>query len=86
MSEPVQHPVATEKPESSQVKVIPDDGQKKEEDSRSIFVKMHFDTKREELEAVFEDCGKILRITVNTDAHGKSKGTAYIAFDSAEAV
>lgn len=50
-----------------------------------MFVKMHFDTKREELEAVFEDCGKILRITVNTD-HGRAKGTAYIAFDSVEAV
>ena len=59
---------------------------KKEEDARSVFVKMHFDTKKEELECIFEDCGKIVRTTLLTDPHKKPKGMAYVCFDSIEAV
>ena len=55
-------------------------------DSRSVFLEnVHYETTAEELADIFEDCGKIVRVTILKDKMtNKPRGLAYIEFEDIE--
>ena len=50
---------------------------------KSVFVQsVDYGTTNQELEIIFEDCGKVVRVTILKDKMtGKPKGCAYVEFD-----
>ncbi|XP_067932390.1 uncharacterized protein [Watersipora subatra] len=62
--------------------------EKKEIDSRSIYVgNVDYGATAEELETHFHGCGSINRVTINCDKYtGHPKGFAYVEFSEAESV
>lgn len=60
----------------------------KEEDKRSVFVEnVDYKATKEEIENVFCDCGKVLRVTILRDKFSNTpRGLAYVQFDTTDAV
>lgn len=60
---------------------------KEEVDSRSVYVgNVDYSCTPEELQAHFQECGTVNRVTILTDRLGNPKGFAYIEFLEADAV
>jgi RNA recognition motif-containing protein len=54
---------------------------------RSVFIgQLPFSATEEEIAEIFKDCGKIHHVRIPRDPEGKSRGIAYITFDTQEAV
>ena len=60
---------------------------KEEIDSRSVYVgNVDYSVTPEELQAHFQECGTVNRVTILTDKMGNPKGFAYVEFLEADAV
>ncbi|GAB2295880.1 Polyadenylate-binding protein 1 [Dionaea muscipula] len=60
---------------------------KAEVDSRSIYVgNVDYGCAPEEVQAHFQSCGTVNRVTILTDKYGQPKGFAYVEFLEIEAV
>ena len=65
----------------------PTEDAKEESDARSVYVgNVDYGCTPEELQAHFQDCGTVNRITILTDRNGNPKGFAYVEFLEADAV
>lgn len=63
------------------------DQQKEEADLRSVYVgNVDYGCTPEELQAHFQNCGTVNRVTILTDRGGNPKGFAYIEFLESDAV
>ncbi|GAB4857995.1 Polyadenylate-binding protein 1 [Ancistrocladus abbreviatus] len=61
--------------------------EKEEVDSRSIYVgNVDYSCTPEEVQAHFQSCGTVNRVTILTDKYGQPKGFAYVEFLEIEAV
>lgn len=60
---------------------------KEEVDSRSVYIgNVDYSCTPEELQAHFQECGTVQRVTILTDKFGNPKGYAYIEFLEPDAV
>lgn len=63
------------------------EGDGPEIDSRSIYVGgVDYSATKEDVEAVFQACGVVNRVTIPTDKYTGPKGFAYVEFQSADAI
>lgn len=63
------------------------DAAKEEVDARSVYVgNVDYACTPEELQAHFQECGTVNRVTILTDRSGNPKGFAYVEFLEADAV
>jgi len=76
------------KQEAEMIKKYATENERKEADSKSVFVgNIDFKAKVSDLEEHFQGMGTVVRVTIVTNKYsGKSKGFAYIEFESAESV